>query len=605
MSLATIDWVIIGAFLLLSLLIGLYASKSSGKSSKEFFLSGRSMPWWLLGVSMVATTFSADTPNLVADIIRQNGVSGNWQWWAFCLTGMLTVFVYARLWRKSEVFTDLEFYELRYSGKAAAFLRGFRAVYLGLILNVLIMATVCLAASKIGKVLLGLEEWQTLVIASVVTVIYSLMGGLRGVILTDFVQFIIAMIGSIWATVVVVGHEQVGGMSTLLTHPNVADKLSFFPDFSNPEAFIPLFIIPIAIQWWSTWYPGAEPGGGGYIAQRMLSAKDSSHAVKATLFFNIAHYAIRPWPWILIGLASLIVFPMDIPLDALARTPEAEGLGSLKAAFPDMDEGLLGHDVAYPAMLRLLPVGLVGLVMASLVAAFMSTISTHLNWGASYLVNDVYKRFINPEADEKKLVLSGRVLTAVLMVFAAVLSLFFKNALQVFNILVLLGAGTGLLFILRWFWWRINAMSEVAAMVISFVVAIGLQIAGEIPAIAEMIPPAAYLPLGLAITTFGWLIVTFATQPTDPETLKRFYKKVRPYGKGWKQFLDDDDDDQGPTTNLPIQILAMSLGCLMVFCLLFGTGSVLYGHWIAAGVLFSIAIISALGIARFWKHIIQ
>jgi SSS family solute:Na+ symporter len=505
MNLTNLDLTIIIAFFAVSLAIGLAASRKAGKGFKEFFLSGRNMPWWLLGVSMVATTFSADTPNLVADIVRTNGVAGNWVWWAFLLTGMLTVFVYAKLWRRSGILTDIEFYEIRYSGKAAAFLRGFRALYLGIFFNVMIMATVTLAAIKIGGVMLGLNPFQTVLIASVVTVIYTSLGGLRGVILTDFVQFIMAMVGLVWAAVIIVNLPEVGGLSNMLAHENVSGKLNFIPDFNDPKQLIPLFVIPLAVQWWSVWYPGAEPGGGGYIVQRVLSAKDEDHAVGATLLFNLAHYALRPWPWILIALASLIVFP---ELDDIAQ------------AFPNVSENFIRHDLAFPAMLTYLPSGLIGLVIASLIAAYMSTISTQLNWGSSYVVNDFYVRFIKPEASEKRQVLVGRISTVVLMILSALIALALSNALQAFNILLQIGAGTGLLFILRWFWWRINAFSELAAMIISFMVAVYFEFFGP-----EDLDDYMKLLIGVGITTVGWLVVTFLTPPTDHKTLVDFYNE--------------------------------------------------------------------------------
>jgi Na+/proline symporter len=364
-KLSGLDIGIIIAFFVISLVVGLWVSKQSGKSSEAFFLSGRNMPWWLLGVSMVATTFAADTPGLVTELVRQNGVSGNWVWWAFLLTGMLTVFFYAKLWRKSGITTDLEFYELRYSGKAASFLRGFRAIYLGVIFNIITMAGVCLAGAKIATILLGLSQEVALFYASIIVVIYSSLGGLKGVLITDFIQFVIAMVGSIWATIYIVDLPEIGGMDALLSHANVSGKLNMLPDFSNSEALITLFIIPFAVQWWSTWYPGAEPGGGGYIAQRMLAAKNEKHATWATLFFNFAHYALRPWPWIIVGLASLVVFP---------------NLESINAAFPNLNPEMQGDDVAYAAMMTYLPAGLIGIVLTSLIAAFMSTISTQLNW---------------------------------------------------------------------------------------------------------------------------------------------------------------------------------------------------------------------------------
>ena len=508
MQLSTLDWSILIVFFVILLSIGFFASKKAGNSVNEFFLSGRNMPWWLLGISMVATTFSADTPNLVTDIVRTNGVSGNWVWWAFLLTGMLTVFVYAKLWRRSEVLTDLEFYELRYGGKGAAFLRGFRAVYLGVFFNIMIMASVCLAGIKIGSVMLGLTPTQTLLIASSVTVLYSSLGGLKGVILTDFFQFTLAMIATFWAAAVIVNLPEVGGLGELISHPEILPKLDLIPDISDRELFLVVFLLPIAVQWWSVWYPGAEPGGGGYVAQRMLSAKDENHAVWATLLFNFMHYAVRPWPWILIALASLIVFP---------------NLDDLQLAFPEISKSIIGHDLAYPAMMTLLPSGLLGLLLASLAAAFMSTIASHLNWGSSYVVNDFYKRFFEPEASEKKLVLLGRITTVLLMLFSCLVALLLSNALQAFAILLQIGAGTGLLFILRWFWYRINIYSEISAMIISFLVAFYLQIVHSRIGF-DPISTEGQLILGVAITTFSWILITYLTPEEDKEVLRDFYK---------------------------------------------------------------------------------
>ena len=585
MQLSTLDWSFIIGFFIISLIIGLIASRQSGKSSTEYFLSGRTMPWWLLGISMVATTFSADTPNLVTDIVRKNGVAGNWVWWAFLLTGMLTVFVYAKLWRRSGISTDLEFYELRYSGKPAAFLRGFRAIYLGVFFNVMIMATVCLAAIKIGGVLLGLSPEKTVIIASVVTVLYTGLGGLRGVIWTDFFQFILAMIGTVWAAMVIVNLPEVGGLSNLLAHENVAPKLNFLPDFNNLEVAIPLLVIPLAVQWWSVWYPGAEPGGGGYIAQRMLSAKDEKNAVGATLLYNIAHYALRPWPWILIALASLVIYP---------------DLESLKVAFPDVDPNIVNDDLAYSAMLTYLPSGLLGLVIASLIAAFMSTISTHLNWGSSYIAHDFYKRFINPRASEKSLVNVGRLSTVFLMIFSAWFALKLENALQAFNILMQIGAGTGLIFILRWFWWRINAWSEVSAMVISFAVAIFFEFfyIGDLAGWEKLV-------LGIAVTTFGWLFFTMITKPTAHHKLVDFYKIIKPHSGGWghvvEKGLHEGSLKQSDITvgKLPGELLAMFLGVFLVYSILFGTGYWLYGNVPFALAGFAIAILSGIGLKFF------
>jgi Na+/proline symporter len=559
MNISTLDWIIIATTLLISLIIGIVVAGRSGKNSSEYFLSGRAMPWWLLGISMVATTFSADTPNLVTDIVRKNGVSGNWVWWAFLLTGMLTVFVYARLWRRAGVFTDLEFYELRYSGKAASFLRGFRAIYLGVFFNVMIMATVNLAAIKIGGVLLGATPVQVLLVTSIVTVIYTVMGGLRAVILTDLFQFVLAMVGTILAAYYIIDLPQIGSLENLLSHESVLPKKAFLPDFSDMSTLVPLFILPLAVQWWSVWYPGAEPGGGGYIAQRMLSAKDENNALGATLLFNFAHYALRPWPWILIALASLIMFP---------------DLASLKAAFPEVDSQFINDDLAYSAMLTYLPSGLLGLVIGSLAAALMSTISTHLNWGSSYIVHDFYSRFIDDEASERKKVMIGRLTTVVLLVLAAVIALFLSNALQAFNILLQIGAGTGLLFILRWFWWRINPWSEISAMVFSFVIACIF----EFSTLSELASHVKLLS-GVAITTLVWITVTLVTKPVEKDTLINFCKLVRPYHYGWKKIWQPTSQSPG---SLGTDIGRMVLGTFMIYLILFGTGYVLYSNWMAA-----------------------
>jgi Na+/proline symporter len=574
MELATIDYIFIFGFFVLSLAIGIWASKSAGKNSSEFFLSGRNMPWWLLGVSMVATTFAADTPGLVTELVRKNGVSGNWVWWAMLLTGMLTVFFYARLWRRSGITTDLEFYELRYSGKVAGFLRGFRAIYLGVIFNVITMAGVCLAGAKIGTILLGISQGEMLLYSSVIVVIYSSLGGLKGVLLTDFVQFIIAMVGSIWATIYIIGLPEIGGLDTLLAAPNVIGKLSILPDFSNTETVITLFIIPFAVQWWSTWYPGAEPGGGGYIAQRMLAAKDEKNATLATLFFNIAHYALRPWPWIMVGLASLIVFP---------------SLESINTAFPNLSPEMQGHDVAYAAMMTYLPAGLLGIVLTSLIAAFMSTISTQLNWGSSYLVNDFYARFIKPDASEKNKVVVGRISTALLMLCAALFSFYLQSAKDVFDLLLQIGAGTGLLFILRWFWHRINPFSEIAAMAISFLIAVFFFINGKMDTPIVEIAGHWQLIIGVVVTTIGWITVTFLTQPSNSETLEKFNALIF---KGDSKFK-----------NFGIKIVSFLCGVFGVYSLLFATGNFIYGKTVQAVIFSGVAVICALLLVRFWKRL--
>ncbi len=591
MVLSNLDWALIGAFFIMSLVIGLVVSKRAGSSTTEFFLSGRNMPWWLLGVSMVATTFSADTPNLVTNLVRENGVSGNWAWWAFLLTGMLTVFVYAKLWRRSKVMTDVEFYELRYSGKAAAFLRGFRALYLGLIFNVLVMGTVSLAAIKFGEIILDLRGWQTLLIAGSVTLIYSALGGIKAVIITDFVQFILAMIGSILACIYLVNLEEVGGITSLLQNELVRTKLSILPDLSDPQVWGPILFVPLAVQWWASYYPGAEPGGGGYIAQRMFSAKDEKNAVGATLLFNIAHYALRPWPWILIALASLVVFPE---------------ISDLQKAFPDLPADKLGHDVAYPAMLTYLPSGLLGLVAASLIAAYMSTISTQLNLGASYLVNDFYQRFIAPEASDKKLVWAGRVFTVVTMVLGTVLGLVLTDASQAFNLLLLLGAGTGLIYILRWFWWRINAFTEIIAMVSSLIIAVYLTFIHDQ---MDFLPLLAWQKtvLGAMLTTAVWIFATYFTPQTNAKTLANFYRLIKPGGPGWKHVVDQMDPSESGTVEdpgawkVPLELLAMFLGCFTVFGILFATGYWIYGKYSWAAGLTLVAILGVILLFRIWR----
>ncbi len=596
MILNRVDILLILGYFALTVGVGLLAARRAGRSSSEFFLSGRSMPWWLLGMSMVATTFSTDTPNLVTDLTRTGGVSSNWVWWAFLLTGMLTAFVYAKLWRRSGVMTDIEFYELRYSGKVAAFLRGFRAIYLGVFFNIMVMASVTLAAIKIGGVMLHWSPLQTVGIAILVTVIFSAAGGLRGVLWTDALLFVVAMSGSIAAAFYALRHPAVGGLSGLLESELVTDKLSLLPDFSDPALAVPFFLIPLAVQWWAAWYPGAEPGGGGYIAQRMLAAKDERHATAATLFFNVAHYALRPWPWILVALASLVVFP---------------DLESLASAFPHIDPKVLRHDLAYPAMLTFLPHGLLGLVVGSLAAAYMSTISTHLNWGSSYIVNDCYRRFMRPDADERELVRVGRISTVVLMVLAASLALQLENALQAFQILLQIGAGTGLLFILRWFWWRINAWSEIAAMVVSFSVALAffLQHRAAARTGGSTLESWQELLVGVALTTVAWILVTFLTRPTDESQLRSFYKKTRPGGPGWTAVVDRAAEAGEPIAagdaewDVPSGLMAMLAGCFAVYSALFAVGHWIYGNYLLGTGLATIAVIASLLLVRAWGRI--
>jgi len=563
MQLTTVDWVVVLAYGAIVLAVGLFFARQASKSTDEFFLAGRKLPWWLLGTSMVATTFSTDTPNLVTDMVRTGGVSQNWLWWAFVITGMCTVFFYAKLWRRSGALTDMAFYELRYSGAPAAFLRGFRSLYLGIFFNVMIMATVTLAAIKIGGVLLGVGKYEVVLIAGAVTVLYSATSGLWGVVVTDLMLFVVAMVGSVAAAYYALIQPEVGGLTGLINNPELQGKLSFLPDFTDWRTAAAVFIVPVAVQWWSTWYPGAEPGGGGYVAQRMLAARDEKEAMGATLWFNLAHYALRPWPWILVGLASLLVYPT---------------LDSIQVAFPHIDPSIVRHDLAYPAMLVFLPTGLLGLVVASLAAAYMSTISTHLNWGASYVVNDFYRRFINDGEEDRHYVTVGRITTVGLIILAGIVSLWLNNAFQAFQILLQIGAGTGLVFLLRWFWWRINAWSEVSAMLISFLVAIYFEFA-HVRLGFQPLDPSLKLVLGVAITTVGWLTVTFLTPPAKEETLRTFYQKIRPFGKGWRRVLALGPDDPGPEPGgVAAGFLGWFLGLTAVYGALFGTGFILYGN---------------------------
>ena len=591
MQLSTLDWWVLALYGVTILAVGLAFARRAGGGREDYFLAGRTMPWWLIGTSMVATTFSADTPNLVTDLVRSGGVSQNWVWWAFVITGMCTVFFYAKLWRRSGVLTDVGFYEMRYAGRSAAFLRAFRAVYLGVFFNVMIMATVTLAAIKIGGVLLGVDKYTVVLVAGTATVIYSATSGLCGVLVTDLLLFTMSMIGSVGAAVYTLRLPEVGGLSGLMGHPNVVDKLSFLPDFSDPTTAAAVFIVPIAVQWWSTWYPGAEPGGGGYTAQRMLAAKDEKNAMQATLWFNVAHYSIRPWPWILVALASLIVYPT---------------LSDLTAAFPNVDPSVIGNDLAYPAMLVFLPHGLLGLVVASLAAAYMSTISTHLNWGASYVVDDVYRRFVAPDRGEKDYVMVARVSTVALIVLSSFVGLQLETAMQAFQILLQIGAGTGLVFLLRWFWWRINTWSEISAMVISFVVAVYFGFFHTRLGFARW-DPSAELVVGVAVTTVGWLVVTFLTSPVDTETLRDFHAKIRPLGKGWDAVVPRTDgagadgtgeSDSGSGGEFAAGLLSWFLGCVMVYAALFGTGFLLYGNvaWGLIGVI--VAAVAGWGVLK-------
>jgi solute:Na+ symporter, SSS family len=579
------DWAIVAVSIAVSFVPALLLARRAGTSTAEFFTSGRAAPWWLIGVSMVATTFSTDTPNLVTNLVREGGIAANWVWWAFLLTGVTTVFFYARLWRRIGVLTDLEFYELRYSGAPAKWVRGFRAIYLGLFFNIVIMASVNLAAAKIANVLLGWPIGRTLVACSILNVLFAATSGLWGVLVTDFIQFGIAMGGSFAAAFYALRRPEVGGLSGMLAKvdPSV---MRMVPDFSNTDLALSIFIVPLAVQWWATWYPGAEPGGGSYIAQRMLAARTERDALSGTLFFNVAHYALRPWPWIIVALCSMIVFPT---------------VGDITHALPNLDPRLLGNDMAYSAMLTFLPHGVLGVMVAGLLAAYVSTLSTHLNWGTSYLVHDFYRRFVRPSESERHYVMVGRIVTGVLMLVAALFTLILQTARANFDLMLSVGAGTGLIYLLRWFWWRINAWSEIAAMASSFVLAAGLFIAQRR---GITIPTHVSLLSTIAITTVVWLVTAYVTEPTDRATLRDFYTRARPGGPGWAAVRAECPGVK-PADNLSAAFVCWFAGLALVYGALFGAGHLLFGHTVAgvAGAVFAVAgaIVLVRTLPRLWR----
>jgi Na+/proline symporter len=583
MNLTTLDWLIVALSVAVAFIPALFFARRGGTNTSEFFTSGRAAPWWLIGVSMVATTFSTDTPNLVTDLVRQKGVANNWAWWSFLLTGMMTVFFYARMWRRSKVLTDLEFYEIRYSGKPATFVRGFRAIYLGLVFNCFIMASVNLAAVKIANVLLGWPMTQTLVVCAIINVAFAATSGLWGVLVVDFIQFGIAMTGSFAAAYFALKQPEVGGISGLFSKIDPA-TLALVPDFNDWTLTLAVLIIPLTIQWWSVWYPGAEPGGGSYIAQRMLASRSENDALAGTLFFNFAHYALRPWPWIIVALASILIYPQ---------------LSDIQTAFPHVDPGLIGHDIAYPAMLRFLPVGWLGLMVAGLLAAYVSTIATHLNWGGSYLVHDFYRRFMRTDASEKHYVFVGRLVTAMLMLLAALITYVLDTAQETFTLLLSIGAGTGLLYLLRWFWWRVTAWAEIAAMATSFIIALAFFIAGRM---GSTVPSHVSLIIGVGITTAVWIAVAFLGPQNERGILESFYRLVRPAGPGWAAIRASTGLPASPDS-LPMQMLGWMLGCLLVYSALFGTGSFLYGRTTAGWVWTAAFVFSVVGLARLLPRI--
>ena len=596
MHLQLVDWIIVVVSLLVCFVPALFFGKRAGRSTSEFFASGRAVPWWLAGLSMVATTFSSDTPNLVTDIVRRNGVAGNWVWWAFVLTGVSTVFFYARLWRRSGVMTDLEFYEIRYSGAAASVVRGFRSVYLGLFFNCMIMATVNLAACKIAGVLFGLERWQTLLLVGSLNVVFATHSGLWGVLVIDMVQFFIKMTAVIAAAYFALHAPAVGGLSGLITKLSVAkgpgglNYLNILPDFRNNwDLAVAVFVMPIAVQWWAVWYPGAEPGGGSYIAQRMLASKSEKDALGAVLFFNVAHYVLRPWPWIITALCSILVYPQ---------------LSDIQAAFPHLDPHLLGHDIAFPAMLKFLPVGFIGLMVGGLIAANSSTILTHLNWGASYLVHDFYRRFIRKDRSEKHYVAVGRIATIILFFGSSGMVYLLDTAKDAFDIILQIGAGTGLLYLVRWFWWRVNAWCEVVAMVVSFAVSIGILV------LAKMgLPVSTHVALvaTVALTSVCWIATAYLGPETSRETLVAFYTKVRPFGPGWERIRREAGLEKrgrgADADNIPLALVGWVAGCTMIWSALFTVGNFLYGRHGYAFSLLAIFAVSGLALIKVMQRV--
>ena len=587
MKLTTLDWVIVVVSLGISFVPAIVLARRAGKNITEFFAAGRAAPWWLIGISLVATTFSTDTPNLVTNLVRDGGVAENWVWWAFLLTGMATVFFYARLWRRSRVLTDLEFYELRYAGRAASFVRGFRAIYLGLFFNCWIIATVNLALVKIAGILFGWPRFETLAISVAVPIIFAATAGLWGVMVTDMIQFCITMTSAFAAAYFAIHAPGVGGLHGLIAHfSGHASVLAILPDFKDWHTALGVFVIPITVLWWSVWYPGAEPGGGSYVAQRMLAARTESDALFGTFAFQVMHYALRPWPWIVVALASTIVYPT---------------LHDIQLRFPGVAPGLIGNDIAYPAMLVFLPSGFAGFMVAGIFAAYRSTIETHLNWGTSYLVHDFYQRFIRPDAGQRELVAVGRVVTALLMLLGVLFTFALDNAHNAFNLLLSIGAGTGLIYLLRWFWWRINAWSEVSAMAASFVVSLGFFTAGKM---GHTVETTTALLITIAVTTLVWITVTYCTPPVEPEVLAAFYARVRPAGPGWVRVRRENGLPASPDS-MPLALAGWVLGLASVYGALFAAGGFVYGRSLEGAVWSIVAAAAIVGLLaigrRLWK----
>lgn len=612
MNLNGLDIAVIVVFFAVIFGIAIYYSRKAGENTGEFFLSGRNLPWYLAGTAMVATTFAADTPLAVTELVARNGIAGNWLWWNMAIGGMLTVFFYARLWRRSGMMTDVEFVEMRYSGKAAAFLRGFRALYLGLFMNIIVLGWVHLAMEKIFLVTLpGMNAFLLVTIAAMIIAVYASASGLLGTARTDSFQFVFAMVGCIVLAVLVVRLPLVGGMSGL-KEKLAPQVMSFVPKIGNSGVLdgvtggvlslsVGAFIAHIGLQWWSSWYPGADPGGGGYVAQRMMSAKDEKHSLFATLWFTIAHYTIRPWPWIIVALSALVILPraespeilmQENPAYYVAAEETFQNHGRIQdeiladdaafLAYYEKYENTVDPGRMYPKlMMRYLPSGLLGLLIAVFLAAYMSTIASQLNWGTSYLINDFYRRFIKPDAGEKHYVLISRIGLILMTVLSLIITKYFLTTISgAWEFIINASAGIGLVLLLRWFWWRINAWSEISALIAPLII----------------YPIARYgfgmqSPITLYPTVFGttliWLIVTWLTRPVKEEKLLEFYRKVHPGGIGWKAIAEKLPDVQGDK-GFGRMFLDWICGVIMVYSSLFGLGKLIFGEWLMALIYFII-----------------
>ncbi len=560
MLLNGLDWTVIAAFFAVLALIPTVAARRAKRTANDFFTSGKSMPWWLIGFSMVAATTATDSANFFTEVIRRDGMGGNWIMWAFILTGLLTVFVYAKLWVRSGVTTDIEFYELRYSGKPAAFLRAFRTLYLGVVFNVLVLGNVILAAVKIGVVLFGIEPSTIYRVTVVASVVYTFFGGIRGVIWTDFFLFLVIMAGAVAAMVYGLRLPEVGGMAGIVSNPETAWRLSILPDFSSWDTLLVMFVLPLAVQWWNVWKAGSEPGGGGYIVQRMLTARSATHALGGTLFFNVLNWVIRPWPWYIVGLCSVLVYPDH---------------ASIQAAFPKVDPSLIHGDMAYPAMLTKVPNGWLGLVAASMMGALFSTVAAHLNLGSAYVVNDFWKRFVRPSAGDRELIWVGRAAMLALLLLGCALAPHLKSAKAAFDLMLLIGAGSGAIFLLRWFWMRINAWTELTGMFVSFAVAFVLQLG-----FPELVSWQKML-ITIAVTSASWLAVTFLTPPTDAATAARFKAAVRADGR---------DVGKG--------LVLTAVASFALFDLMYMVGAWIYGWYAKAAVATVLALGASVFVAR-------